>query len=473
MRRIWVACVLMATCLCAVSACLAADQEPVPSITAVEAATTRVRELFKDDYARRAPADVKALADRLLKESNSTSNDAATRYALGMEAIDLLAKAGDSHAAIKAVDVLVARFDVDDDALRDQTLTTLSRNMRGEADRLAAYMDESLPVIQDYLNDGRFERAMPLIRVATQLIQSSSGQPAMRVASDRLVAMQRQQAEYLKIKPMLEKLEAEPQNAAANTAVGKYYCFVRNEWDRGLPLLAAGDDAVLRDAAAADIGPAAIEQPKDDAAKKAVGQRLQRIGDTWVQAATHQLLTVKPALAQRAIHWYGQADKHLAGLDRVENDRKIEEAQKLILGSGRPAFFAKLSREQQMQVRKFRNKYYLLVREQMNHLEAQAWARKSGGSLVAISDAAENEFVHSMFKETKHGTWIGFTDAEKEGTWMWLDGSRTTYTNWEKNEPNNHKGHQDHARMYFKNGKWDDVDGRADKCQFIVQWKAN
>ena len=39
--------------------------------------------------------------------------------------------------------------------------------------------------------------------------------------------------------------------------------------------------------------------------------------------------------------------------------------------------------------------------------------------------------------------WIGLNKLEIEGTWVWADGSNSTYRNWAPNEPNDPGGYQD------------------------------
>jgi len=52
----------------------------------------------------------------------------------------------------------------------------------------------------------------------------------------------------------------------------------------------------------------------------------------------------------------------------------------------------------------------------------------------------------------------GLSDREEEGSFRWLsDMSEPTYSNWQKNEPNNMGGNQHCGQLWQKHGhRWDD-----------------
>uniref|UniRef100_A0A8C4HEN0 C-type lectin domain-containing protein n=1 Tax=Dicentrarchus labrax TaxID=13489 RepID=A0A8C4HEN0_DICLA len=58
--------------------------------------------------------------------------------------------------------------------------------------------------------------------------------------------------------------------------------------------------------------------------------------------------------------------------------------------------------------------------------------RQKGGDLVQI-DSREEQVKHT------ESFWIGLTDSEKEGTWLWVDGSPLdeSLTFWSSNQPDN------------------------------------
>jgi hypothetical protein len=104
-----------------------------------------------------------------------------------------------------------------------------------------------------------------------------------------------------------------------------------------------------------------------------------------------------------------------------------------------------------------------------NWFTAENSAILLGGHLVTINDEAEQQWLITNFGgNTLY--WIGFTDRDNEGTWVWVSGEPVTYTNWAPSEPNNYLGNEDWAVMNWgNNGKWNDL--RADGCNVgIAEW---
>ena len=60
--------------------------------------------------------------------------------------------------------------------------------------------------------------------------------------------------------------------------------------------------------------------------------------------------------------------------------------------------------------------------------DAQAKAIAEDAHLVAINDAAEQEWLVKIFGTAP--CWIGLTDVAKEGEWGWTNGESLTYFNW-------------------------------------------
>ena len=82
-----------------------------------------------------------------------------------------------------------------------------------------------------------------------------------------------------------------------------------------------------------------------------------------------------------------------------------------------------------------------------------------GGHLVAINDAEENSWIRCNVATADgingEDAWIGLNDAASEGTFVWSNGDKATYTNWGGGEPNDAGGVEDVAQLRT-DGRWND-----------------
>lgn len=98
---------------------------------------------------------------------------------------------------------------------------------------------------------------------------------------------------------------------------------------------------------------------------------------------------------------------------------------------------------------------------------AEALARKWGGYLATVRNKAEHDWIFQQFGASVPGLddayWIGYSDAAKEGTWVWADKRGSpSFTNWYKTQPDNFNGVEHYASVLgpnvflMKPGAWND-----------------
>jgi hypothetical protein len=128
-------------------------------------------------------------------------------------------------------------------------------------------------------------------------------------------AVGREESEALKAEAALA---ANPNDPAANLALGKYLAFQKNEWAAAMPRLAKGADAVLKALAEKEL-----TEPR-------TGPEKMDLGEAWADAAP-KLPALKKNILDRATHWYVQA---WPSVDGPSKDKLRERFRKLFQTAG-------------------------------------------------------------------------------------------------------------------------------------------
>ncbi len=102
---------------------------------------------------------------------------------------------------------------------------------------------------------------------------------------------------------------------------------------------------------------------------------------------------------------------------------------------------------------------YAICPDRVEFGEAFARCAVLGGHPVVLETAEEAEEVSDLVKRLMASDfWLGLTDTDEEGRWLWTDGTPPEHEQWSEGEPNNWGDKEDCAAGNWKESdRWNDV----------------
>ncbi|XP_034143332.1 C-type lectin domain family 17, member A-like [Esox lucius] len=115
---------------------------------------------------------------------------------------------------------------------------------------------------------------------------------------------------------------------------------------------------------------------------------------------------------------------------------------------------------------KFESKCYYNTTLKKTWEESRQDCIARGADLVIINSREEQSLINQLYVPG-NDAWIGLTDSDTEGTWIWVDGSPLTSAFWDNKQPNN-INNQDCVEVNHSSsdpGVWND-----DGCHKTNSW---
>lgn len=288
---------------------------PVPAKPAQAAVRQVMKEVFAEQLADRSIPARRKLAAALLAQADKSSQVPADQFVLLAAAIDASVDAINLPAALEAADRMADAFDVDglgvkaDAALRLGPKSSLP-------DAAAENIDAVLELSRDLARADDYATAA---RVCAALQPAAATTPVLRAQlqqRQRELVLARDAAD--RFARDLAKLKDSPDDPAANLAVGRYTCLIKGEWEMGLPTLAKGSDLALKSLAARELTHATTPD------------EIAGVADAWWDAAAKQPdAASRVAVTAHAAALYERSVNGIAGLRKVQIEKRIAEAAKL------------------------------------------------------------------------------------------------------------------------------------------------
>lgn len=298
---------VVAACLCFGLVHLAnAQQAAIPDAAAQAEAKELIAEVYADLLDAKSDAERSAAARVLNMRAAETDNAPAAKYVTYDTARSLAVEAGDTGAAMDAINGLIDSFKDDSGGflgMASASLQSLSRKARNDT-QFAAVAQAGMEVAEQMIATERQEEAMDLLtRLRNAALRSRRSEltNAYKIMVDEIRTIREEEG---RIADDLKAIKQNPDDPALNLTVGKYMILYRGNWPTGMTMLAKSSDEALAAVSKADLA-----GPSDTKSQMAVG-------DQWWKLASDYSAIEQRSLEERAKYWYRKALPSASGIQR-------------------------------------------------------------------------------------------------------------------------------------------------------------
>ena len=294
----------------------AKPRPPLPDKSDLAAERSQVRSVLKEEFVRanRDPGAKAALARRLVTEAVRLTDKPKQRYVMLDEALQIWIELANAGGFLPVIDQMGQLYDVDVLNLKAISLTrasgkTTDRTVLGEL------VSRARGVYTEAMRVERFDIAARATRAATLMSRKASEPRQADQLEKRSKELERLHSEYGEVQASAKKLVTSPDDPPSNLVLGRYYCFHKNDWKMGLPLLAKGDNTQIKAAAAGDL------------ANPTEPEAMVDVADRWLAQAKQIGTSKEPnrIIADRAVRWYRKALPKTEGLLRAKVQKRLSE----------------------------------------------------------------------------------------------------------------------------------------------------
>jgi hypothetical protein len=286
------------------------DRAPEPDAATLKESLKLLRDLFKEDYAKKPAVDQRALAQKLMAKGLATVDDRNARYAFFVEARDVASACGDVETAVRAVDDLAREFQVDGQAMKSATLSKMAGSAKDpETARLLARA--LLGMVPEAIRAESFDAAAGAAQKAEGLAKIAQDPPIASRAAEMKAEVASLKAEATRVRPLIEK-----PGPGDEETIGRYLCFVRGDWASGLPHLLAGAKPPLKPVVEKDVlNPAEADKQLE-------------VAEAWIEFGQKEKSSWRRSRIQlRARFWLEKAGTSATGLVRMKVEKRLGEIE--------------------------------------------------------------------------------------------------------------------------------------------------
>lgn len=296
-------------------------KKQLPDQAARDKALQLVRSLYEKEFQSSRTSSERIVLARTMLDRAREVEEPAERFVLLDVARKMAAGAGGVDPALDAVAQLDGEFEIDALQLTSDSLEDLAKAVLEAEDRIRVAR-EMLAAARVAIETDRYELAVGLLNPASAGARKGRELVLAKSANDQLEEANQLKSQYEAIRPSLEKLSAAPDDAAANQAVGQYYCLAKGQWEKGLPHLAKASDARLKMLAEKEL------------ARPTTADAQVKLADQWFELAGEAKGLSEKHLQLHAAYWYRQALPNLPGLEKDAVEKRLSGMKHVVAAEG-------------------------------------------------------------------------------------------------------------------------------------------
>ena len=298
----------------------------IPSPADSEVAVKSIKDLYKDEYKARRSEDKIALGQKLLEVGIAERSNPTLRFNLLREAGDIAAKNGDLETAEASVKALATHYLVNEYEEYNRVYNSLITNLTSTeiGQQIAIPL---IGLIENCISADQYPLAQRLAKDGETLgrrIRDNGVVSRAHALGEKAKDLGDEFKKLIEYQDLLGELTAE-----GHRRTGLFLGIGKNDWSKGVPELALGDDQALISLANLDL--AAQAALTASATTPHNGTATLAAAEAWSAAAPTQARgNPRDSFHARSLSWYRRSTAALDGVARVKCDKRIEELNKLL-----------------------------------------------------------------------------------------------------------------------------------------------
>jgi hypothetical protein len=285
----------------------------VPSAGAQTKAAKLVEEVYEGDIVAANTTQAKAaLARKMLQAATDEQSDMNGKFVLFTKARDMYSSAGDLAGSARAIDEMAQVYQVDPLQMKADASAATVKFLH-DSDQRRDFVPIVESISDQAVTADRYDLAKQLDEIALTAARAADDPVLLQTTSTHIQRVSEIQRAYELMKPAELALKQKPNDPQASLKVGRFECFIKGNWDCGLPMLAMGSDTNL-----ARLAQAELKHDSDPTT-------MAKVADGWWEAADTETGTAKMEIRSHAVSCYGIALPSLSGLAKAKAEARIKE----------------------------------------------------------------------------------------------------------------------------------------------------